>query len=164
FRSLRHLCDYLTEKTHILRGVRYIFTLSGRRIRSLNELEHTESYVISGSPHFQYLPYGNQERIQPISVPELRFGKNVNSTALKPLSPKFRSKFFNKPTNHFAPKEGRILTIINSREPSIVTRVLLNLRNTKSFEGVVKDLGQAVRLKNARRMFTPDGLELQSLV
>ncbi|RWS11636.1 echinoderm microtubule-associated protein-like CG42247 [Dinothrombium tinctorium] len=165
FKSLRHLCDYLTSKTNILRGVRYIFTLNGRRIQSLNELQHNSAYVISGTQNFQYLAYGQQERVQTLNLPESKLPKtSKNSIVLKPLSPKLKAKFFAKPETQFTPKEGRILTIVNSRDPSIVTRVLLNLRTPKSFDGIVRDLGQAVRIRNARRMFTPNGLEVGSLV
>ena len=67
-----------------------------------------------------------------------------------------------RPTKAILYKEGRIITIINNKDHSVRSRVLLNLRTPKAFEEIVKDLGQAVRMRNAKRMFTVSGQEVKT--
>lgn len=40
--------------------------------------------------------------------------------------------------------------------------MLLNLRTTQPFEEVLEDLGQVLKMNNARRMFTVSGQEVRS--
>ena len=58
--------------------------------------------------------------------------------------------------------EGRVIKIINYHDESINERVLLNLRTSQSFDDVIEDLGNVVKLKHADRMYTEEGFEVKS--
>lgn len=49
--------------------------------------------------------------------------------------------------------KGKVVTIINRKLPLKSSRVLLNLRSARTFEHVVKDLGESVSLPMARSKF-----------
>ena len=167
FRTMDQLCAYLTDKIAIANGVQYIFTTNGQRVLTLNELEHGMSYVVSGIKNFQNYPYGQLNRLKQIGA----YAQGVNHKSkvvreddlklLRPLSSKFNTVYhnINQPINT-SYKEGRIITIVNNKDHKIRSRVLLNLKSPKSFDIIVKDLGQAVRIKNAKRMFTASGHEV----
>lgn len=169
FRNFDILCDYLTSKTNIPYGVRYIFTLNGEPIHELHQLQHNASYVVSGVRQFQFLPYGQQDAMRKphISLNSLVNGINREDLKLlRPLTPqnKFNiyEKFPLKAPGHTLTfgHDGKIVTVINSKEPELSSRVLLNLRNPSTFEIVLRDLGQAVQLPNAKKMFTAKGREV----
>lgn len=61
FSNMGALNDYLTARANIPNGARYIFSLDGRRITRLEQLEHDGLYVVSGSRNFENLPYGQQK-------------------------------------------------------------------------------------------------------
>lgn len=56
--------------------------------------------------------------------------------------------------------KGKVVTIINRKLPAKSSRVLLNLRSARTFEHVVKDLGESVSLPKARILLTPFGNEV----
>ena len=56
--------------------------------------------------------------------------------------------------------KGKVVTIINRKLPAKSSRVLLNLRSARTFEHVVKDLGESVSLPMARILLTPFGNEV----
>ena len=170
FRTMEQLCTYLTEKTKIANGVQYIFTTNGERILTLNELEHSQSYVVSGIKNFQRFPYGQMNKLKNLGLYSQPLNNNITRSVreddlklLRPLSSKFNTVYhnINQPINT-SYKEGRIITIVNNRDHKLRSRVLLNLKSPKSFDIIVKDLGQAVRIKNAKRMFTASGHEVRT--
>lgn len=58
-------------------------------------------------------------------------------------------------------RESCVVTVVNKREPAKRSRVLLNLKTKQSWEDVIKDMGQAIGMKNrASRMLTPWGEEV----
>lgn len=59
--------------------------------------------------------------------------------------------------------KGKVVTIINRKLPAKSSRVLLNLRSARTFEHVVKDLGESVSLPMARILLTPFGNEVRSI-
>ncbi|CAG2109261.1 unnamed protein product [Medioppia subpectinata] len=174
FRTMEQLCTYLTDKIKIANGVQYIFTTTGQRVLTLNELEHGQSYVVSGSKNFHSLsniPYGqNNNRHKPNAITFNAFNEKTRAfkeddlKLLRPLSSKFNTVYhnINQPINT-SYREGRIITIVNNKDHKLRSRVLLNLKSPKSFDIILKDLGQAVRIKNAKRMFTASGHEVRSV-
>lgn len=171
FRTMEQFCSYLTEKVNVANGVQYIFTTNGQRVVTLNELEHGISYVVSGIKTFQRYPYGQINKLKQIGG----YSQGINNRSkavreedlklLRPLSSKFNTVYHNinnQPINT-SYKEGRIITIVNNKDHKLRSRVLLNLKSPKSFDIIVKDLGQAVRIKNAKRMFTASGHEVNHI-
>lgn len=55
-------------------------------------------------------------------------------------------------------RESSVVTVVNKKEPAKRSRVLLNLKTKQSWEDVVRDMGQAIGMKNrASKMLTPWG-------
>lgn len=129
FKNFDSLCDYLTEKTQVPLGVRYIFTVDGDRVDYIDQLQHGQTYVVSGVSKFHPLPYGQDAQREPF-VDEKSFIPGVSREDLKLLKPpspaiKFsileglESRLRGAPSsykNGFGP-EGKIVTIINKRNP-----------------------------------------------
>ncbi|KAE8743682.1 hypothetical protein FOCC_FOCC010723 [Frankliniella occidentalis] len=60
------------------------------------------------------------------------------------------------------PSSGRVIRIIHGDNHNIQCRVLLNLRTSQPFEEVVEDLGQVLKMNNAKKMQTVHGQEVRS--
>lgn len=169
FSTFDQLCQFLTEKSQLLNGVQYIFTLNGKRVNTLEELEHDQSYVISGTKYFQAYPYGlikpSGPRISKISD-RYKFFREEDLRLLRPLSSKYNNVYAS--SNRLPPlpardnRDNRVVTVVNNRNHSIVSKVFLNLRTPKSFELLLRDLGQAVQLQHPKRMFTSSGQRVRN--
>ena len=60
-------------------------------------------------------------------------------------------------------RESCVVTVVNKKEPAKRSRVLLNLKTKQNWEEVIKDMGQAIGMKNrASRMMTPWGEEVST--
>lgn len=168
FHSFEQLCQFLTDKSQLLNGVQYIFTTNGRRVVTMAELEHGQSYVISGSKNFWPHPYGivklQAPRISKISN-RYKFVREDDLRLLRPLSSKYNNVYAN--ANHVTVPhsngDNRIVTIVNNQDHAISCKVILNLKTPKSFDNLLRDLGQAVRMNLPRRMFASSGLEVGML-
>lgn len=175
FVSLDTLCDYLTQRMNIPHGVRYIFSLTGRKITHLDDLLDGYSYVVSGTKNFQEMAYGQSGRMRASMVSRAHLPLSIRREDLKlyrPLSP--QDQRYGKDWRLRSPKnlrsrslptqnEGKTITVVDSQNPTVFSRVLLNLRTTQSFEEIVQDLGQAVRLPQAKRLYNQTGDEVRIL-
>lgn len=171
FKSLNNLYDYLTQKTNLPQGVRYIYTLDGSRIKDLRELEDGKSYVVSSTKHFQNVPYGQEKRLR-TAAPVKSFApvgfREDDLKLLRPVKPEDKIHSKNTPYrgsgSHSLPGEqdSRIIRVINNKEQGVQSRILLNLRTVQPFEKVVEDLGETVKLKNASKMLTSWQQEVRS--
>ena len=56
-KDLDTLCDILTNRINLPRGVRYIFTMDGLPVEKLDDLEHERHYVVSSTKKFKVTPY-----------------------------------------------------------------------------------------------------------
>lgn len=176
FPDLDHLMDHLTSRCaemhrEIQNGVRYIFTVTGKMILRLEELEHGQNYVISGVKQFQFLPYGQLEHSQSDSSNSVKSynGFDRKRDPLKMLDQKSRSNDVLGSLMHGMHREEallnlgteiKVVTLVNSRHPSVRSRVILNLRTPKSFESVLRDLGDAVQLLNPQKLLNEKGQEV----
>lgn len=163
FTSFDQLCEYLTEKSQLINGVQYIFTLNGKRVLTLDELEHGQSYVISGTKNFQAYPYGlikpSVPRISKISN-QYKFFREEDLRLLRPLSSKYNNIYTT--SSQLSPisstsRDNRVITVINNQNHNLVSKVFLNLKSPKSFELLLRDLGHAVKVRCPKRMFTASG-------
>lgn len=169
FVTLDSLCDYLTQRMNIPHGVRYIFSLTGRKISDLDDLLDGYSYVVSGTKAFQELAYGQSNRMRAAVVSRAHLPLTIRKEDLKlyrPVSPltsqvwrvrtpkNLRSRSL--PTQN----EGKTITVVNSQNPTVFSRVLLNMRTTQTFEEIVEDLGQAIKLPQATRIYNQMGDEV----
>ncbi|XP_042907818.1 echinoderm microtubule-associated protein-like CG42247 [Parasteatoda tepidariorum] len=169
FVSLDSLCDYLTQRMNIPHGVRFIFSLTGRRVNDLNDLLDGYSYVVSGTKNFQELAYGQSNRMRAAMVSRAHLPLPIRKEDLKlyrPISPNkvFRVRTPKNLRSRSLPiqNEGKTITIVNSQNPTVFSRILLNLRTTQSFEEIVEDLGQAIKLPQAKKIYNQMGDEVRS--
>lgn len=169
FVTLDSLRDYLTQRMNIPHGVRYIFSLTGRKIGDLEDLLDGYSYVVSGTKGFQELAYGQSGRMRsnavlsrahlPLAIrkEDLKLYRPVSPQVWRVRTPKnLRSRSL--PTQN----EGKTITVVNSQNPTVFSRVLLNMRTTQTFEEIVGDLGQAIKLPQATRIYNQMGDEVRS--
>ena len=173
FKTFDLLCDYLTNRTKVPYGVRFIFTLNGEQVTSLEQLQHNQSYVVSGVKQYQFLPYGQQDALRrphQIASSLVNGIKREDLKLLRPLSPQAKFNIYDKfplKTQNLANtsfvRDGKIVTVINGNDHDLKSRVLLNMKNPGSFEVVLRDLGQAVQMNNPHKMFTAKGREVSHL-
>ena len=58
--------------------------------------------------------------------------------------------------------DGKVIKIVNNEDTAVSEKVLLNLRTSQTFEEVVRDLGQVLKIQGADRMYTLAGAEVRS--
>ncbi|XP_076041136.1 doublecortin-domain-containing echinoderm-microtubule-associated protein isoform X3 [Oratosquilla oratoria] len=170
--NMEALCDKITDRIGLARGARYIFGLDGRRRYRIEELEDGHSYVASSDRKFVNLAYGKQrpDWNSPSVVPD-----RSNGVRSRPSSPIVRelpngsgggkksSADSNKSGNSKpGSREGRTIKIINNLDHSQERSVLVNMKTIQSWEDVVADLGQVLKMKGTLHMYTAWGQEVKS--
>ncbi|XP_064459504.1 echinoderm microtubule-associated protein-like CG42247 [Ornithodoros turicata] len=159
FRSIENLYDYLSQRLNVSNGVRFIFTTDGKKIGALDELEDGVAYVASGTKAMVPMAYGQLSRgralqddpriIQPVGNRGVLGRRNGWSrTSSQPGSGGRDST--------------RVITVVNSADSDISSRVLLNLKTEQTFEDVLRDFGDALKMKEVRIMMTPKGEVVRS--
>ncbi|KAF5286607.1 hypothetical protein FQR65_LT12516 [Abscondita terminalis] len=154
----RALDSLLTELTNILMksvtlpsGVRTIFSMDGRKILGLDELEDGKEYVCSGlGESFKKIDYTKIEV------------KNKRLSTSKSITPPI------PPTRFYFQDcvRPRIVTLIrNGIKPRKVLRLLLNKRNASSLEQTFSALTEAAQLDSGavRKVFSLSGQPINSL-
>ncbi|XP_035225029.1 echinoderm microtubule-associated protein-like CG42247 isoform X2 [Stegodyphus dumicola] len=163
FHNLAGFCDYLSQRLKIPQGVRYMFDLKGQLITELHELTDGNSYVASGTKTFKDASYGKLARLQTGQAPV-----KPNPAPLRPedmlLYRQHQDVKDPSPEGWSLPgsRESCVVTVVNRKEPSRRSRVLLNLKTKQSWEDVLRDMGQAVGINRVTRMLTPWGEEVRS--
>ena len=194
FQIFQKLLDHLTERTKL--PIKFVFNIDGKRLSSVDELEHSMIYICSSTSKFYNAQYGskairsnfrttNFSDIRPFLRPLSSKNKyNNRSTGTNSYNSynSSDSSLENKSLNGVIKKandeslllnerkseqikgakfiKGKVVTIINRKLPAKSSRVLLNLRSARTFEHVVKDLGESVSLPLARILLTPFGNEV----
>lgn len=154
FRSFDSLTADLTrllvDNVTLPSGVRTIYSMDGRKITNLDDLEDGKSYVCSGKGEtFKKIPYTKTE------VTRTKRKKVVQSASPQPRVV--------LPPDCVRP---RIVTLIrNGIKPRKVVRLLLNKRNSSSMDQVLSSLTDAARLDSGavRKVFTISGQSVISL-
>ncbi|XP_077396373.1 serine/threonine-protein kinase DCLK1-like [Festucalex cinctus] len=160
FRSVEALLADLTrslsDNVNLPQGVRTIYSIDGTaRITSMEQLVEGESYVCASFEPFKKVDY--TQNVNPnwcagarTGVPSPRDPPSLGSG--RAGSPETReSKDFIKP---------KLVTIVRSGvKPRKAVRVLLNKKTAYSFEQVMTDITDAVKLDSGavKRLFTVDG-------
>lgn len=158
FRTLDSLLVDLTDsplcdKNILPNGVRHIFTLDGsKKVSNLYQLEEGESYVCASTDVFKKLDYIKSENPN----------WNVNA---KPKDDPLAASFglIGDSKDYIKPK---LITVIrNGLKPRKAVRVLLNKKTAHSFEQVLNDVTEAIKLDSGivRKIFTVDGQQVNSL-
>ncbi|XP_047247721.1 serine/threonine-protein kinase DCLK1-like isoform X2 [Girardinichthys multiradiatus] len=159
FRSLDTLLADLTrclsDNVNLPQGVRTIYTVDGAtRITNIDQLEEGESYVCASIEPFKKLDYTKNVNpnwaVGARTAGSLRDPSSLGSAMAG--SPETReTKDFIKP---------KLVTIVRSGvKPRKAVRVLLNKKTAHSFEQVMSDITDAIKLDSGvvKRLYTVDG-------
>ncbi|XP_056418799.1 serine/threonine-protein kinase DCLK2 isoform X2 [Hyla sarda] len=161
FRSLDALLIELTrslsDNVSLPQGVRCIYTLDGtKKITSLEELQEGESYVCASNESYRKVDYNRN--ISPNWSVNVRTGSGRSLSSLISLKNEMKeSKDFIKP---------KLVTVIRSGvKPRKAVRILLNKKTAHSFEQVLADITDAIKLDSGvvKRLCTLDGKQITCL-
>ncbi|XP_028258890.1 serine/threonine-protein kinase DCLK2 isoform X2 [Parambassis ranga] len=162
FRSLDALLMELTrslsDNVNLPQGVRSLYTLDGgRKISSLEELVEGESYVCASNEPFRRVDY--TKNVNPNWSVGSKTGTSRSLPSLIPLKNELQreSKDFIKP---------KLVTVIRSGvKPRKAVRILLNKKTAHSFEQVLTDITDAIKLDSGavRRLYTLEGRQITCL-
>uniref|UniRef100_A0A8C1D4G5 Serine/threonine-protein kinase DCLK2 n=1 Tax=Cyprinus carpio carpio TaxID=630221 RepID=A0A8C1D4G5_CYPCA len=165
FRSLDALLAELTralaDNLHLPQGVRTIYSVDGaRKIASLEEIVEGESYVCASNEPYRKVEY--TKNVNPNwgsrlagAGPVLGAGPVGGAGRQGPQS--------REPKDFIKPK---LVTVIRSGvKPRKAVRILLNKKTAHSFEQVLADITEAIKLDSGvvKRLYTLDGKQLSSL-
>ncbi|KAI3373600.1 hypothetical protein L3Q82_022195 [Scortum barcoo] len=156
---LADLTRSLSDHINLPQGVRFIFTIDGsRKISTLDELEEGESYVCASENFYKKVDY--TKNVNPnwsVNVKASASQKNMQSLAAKAACEPKESKDFVRP---------KLVTVMRSGvKPRKAVRVLLNKKTAHSFEQVLTDITEAIKLESGvvKRIYTLDGKQVTCL-
>ncbi|KAJ8281130.1 hypothetical protein GJAV_G00063870 [Gymnothorax javanicus] len=161
FRSLDALLMELTrslsDNVNLPQGVRSIYSVDGtRKITSLDELVEGESYVCASNEPYRRVDY--TKNINPNWSVTVKTGASRSLPSLAPSRVELReSKDFIKP---------KLVTVIRGGvKPRKAVRVLLNKKTAHSFEQVLSDITDAIKLDTGvvKRLYTLEGKQVTCL-
>uniref|UniRef100_A0A8C5GIU1 Serine/threonine-protein kinase DCLK2 n=1 Tax=Gouania willdenowi TaxID=441366 RepID=A0A8C5GIU1_GOUWI len=146
---LMELTKSLSDNLHLPQGVRTIYTIDGsKKITSMDELVEGECYVCASNEPFRKVDYTK------ISIPSWKPGA---TSGLGSSAEGRESKEFIKP---------KLVTVIRSGvKPRKAVRILLNKKTAHSFDQVLADITEAIKLDSGavKRLYTLDGKQLTCL-
>lgn len=180
YRSFESLVEDLTRlmEDRISGAVRNIYTTAGKRIASLDDIEDgLECVCLCNKETFKKLEYAPQPNKQANRLSRhLRAGSpHINGSGSSSLLASSSSPYTNgggsATTTSATPSVAqcvhpRIVTLIrNGTKPRKVLRLLLNKRNSPSFDHVLTAITQCVKLDSGcvRKVFTLGGTAVQQL-
>ncbi|XP_050960641.1 serine/threonine-protein kinase DCLK2-like isoform X2 [Labeo rohita] len=170
FRSLDALLAELTralaDNLHLPQGVRNIYSVDGaKKITSLEDLVEGESYVCASNEPYRKVDY--TKNVNPnwgsrLAGAGLIAGPAPVGGAVRP-GPQ-RAAGESRETKDFI--KPKLVTVIRSGvKPRKAVRILLNKKTAHSFDQVLADITEAIKLDSGvvKRLYTLDGKQLTSL-
>ncbi|XP_068798365.1 serine/threonine-protein kinase DCLK2 isoform X2 [Struthio camelus] len=154
---LAELTRSLSDNVNLPQGVRTIYTIDGsRKLTSLDELVEGESYVCASNEPYRKVDY--TKNVNPNWCVNIRTGSTRSLTSLTATKSEVKeSKDFIKP---------KLVTVIRSGvKPRKAVRILLNKKTAHSFEQVLTDITEAIKLDSGivKRLCTLDGKQVTCL-
>ncbi|XP_034298608.1 serine/threonine-protein kinase DCLK2 isoform X2 [Pantherophis guttatus] len=154
---LVELTRSLSDNVNLPQGVRAIYTVDGsRKLTSLEELVDGESYVCASNEPFRKVDY--TKNVNPNWSVNIKSGSSRSFTSLTSAKSEIReSKDFIKP---------KLVTVIRSGvKPRKAVRILLNKKTAHSFDQVLTDITEAIKLDSGivKRICTLDGKQVTCL-
>ena len=157
FRTFESLLAELTtsplgDKTILPKGVRHIFSIDGsRKITEIDQLEEDESYVCASVNMFKRVDYPRSRNPS--------WGMNVGGKQQKRDDFRGSSSSIevDDVRDFIYPK---LVTVVASgSKPRKAVRILLNRKTAHSFEQVMRDITEAIKLDSGavRKIFTVGG-------
>lgn len=160
YRSFDSLASDLTRalvsSVTLPNGVRAIYTMDGRKVQSVSDLEDGKCYVVSGQGEiFKKVEYSSSK---------VRRGSSLSGL---PQSPAATGTGTGRQTSAIPLcVKARIVTLIrHGTKPRKVLRLLLNKRNAPSLEHAMEAITEAVKLDSGavRKVYTLSGQQVTSL-
>ncbi|XP_062341265.1 neuronal migration protein doublecortin-like isoform X1 [Osmerus eperlanus] len=156
---LADLTRSLSDHINLPQGVRFIFSIDGlRKIVSMDELEEGESYVCASENFYKKVDY--TKNVNPnwsVNVKASASQKNLQSLASKATGEAREGKEFVRP---------KLVTVMRSGvKPRKAVRVLLNKKTAHSFDQVLTDITDAIKLESGvvKKIYTLDGKQVTCL-
>ncbi|XP_036047164.1 serine/threonine-protein kinase DCLK2 isoform X5 [Onychomys torridus] len=153
---LMELTRSLSDNVNLPQGVRTIYTIDGsRKVTSLDELLEGESYVCASNEPFRKVDY--TKNVNPNWSVNIKGGTTRALAVASVKSEVKESKDFIKP---------KLVTVIRSGvKPRKAVRILLNKKTAHSFEQVLTDITDAIKLDSGvvKRLCTLDGKQVTCL-
>ncbi|KFO64884.1 Serine/threonine-protein kinase DCLK2, partial [Corvus brachyrhynchos] len=154
---LVELTRSLSDNVNLPQGVRTIYTIDGsKKLTSLDELVEGESYVCASNEPYRKVDY--TKNVNPNWCVNIRTGSSRSLTSLTSTRSEVKeSKDFIKP---------KLVTVIRSGvKPRKAVRILLNKKTAHSFEQVLNDITEAIKLDSGvvKRLCTLDGKQVTCL-
>lgn len=156
YRSFDSLASDLTRalvsNVTLPNGVRTIYTMNGRKVQSVSDLEDGKCYVVSGQGEmFKKVEYSSSK---------VRRGSSLSGLPQSPASTGRQISVIPLCV------KARIVTLIrHGTKPRKVLRLLLNKRNAPSLEHAMEAITEAVKLDTGavRKVYTLSGHHITSL-
>ncbi|XP_033227090.1 serine/threonine-protein kinase GA29083 isoform X2 [Belonocnema kinseyi] len=156
YRSFDSLASDLTRalvsSVTLPSGVRAIYTMDGRKVQTVGDLEDGKCYVVSGQGEmFKKVEYSSSK---------VRRGSSLSGL---PQSPAGTGRQISAIPGCV---KAKIITLIrNGTKPRRVVRLLLNKRNAPSLEHVLEAITEAVKLDSGavRKVYSLSGQQINSL-
>ncbi|KAI4813534.1 hypothetical protein KUCAC02_002773 [Chaenocephalus aceratus] len=153
---LADLTRSLSDHINLPQGVRFIFTVDGdRKICSMDELEEGESYVCASENVYKKVDY--TKNVNP------NWSVNVKASAKNLQAFGARGGNGGEGKDFVRPK---LVTVMRSGvKPRKAVRVLLNKKTAHSFDQVLTDITEAIKLESGavKRIYTLDGKQVTCL-
>uniref|UniRef100_A0A452ITK4 Uncharacterized protein n=1 Tax=Gopherus agassizii TaxID=38772 RepID=A0A452ITK4_9SAUR len=154
---LIELTRSLSDNVNLPQGVRTIYTIDGsRKLTSLEELVEGESYVCASSEPYRKVDY--TKNVNP------NWSVNVKTESARSLTSLTSMKSEVKENKDFI--KPKLVTVIRSGvKPRKAVRILLNKKTAHSFEQVLTDITEAIKLDSGivKRLVTLDGKQVTCL-
>uniref|UniRef100_A0AAZ3RQX4 non-specific serine/threonine protein kinase n=1 Tax=Oncorhynchus tshawytscha TaxID=74940 RepID=A0AAZ3RQX4_ONCTS len=162
FRSLDALLIELTrslsDNVNLPQGVRSIYTVDGtKKISSLDELVEGESYVCASNEPYRRVDY--TKNVNPNWSVGIKAGQSRSLSSLSTLvKGELQRSEASLGTRDFI--KPKLVTVIRSGvKPRKAVRILLNKKTAHSFEQVLTDITDAIKLDSGavKRLYTLEG-------
>ncbi|CAL8399763.1 unnamed protein product [Boreogadus saida] len=154
---LADLTRSLSDHTNLPQGVRFIFSIDGmRKIVTIDDLEEGESYVCASENAYKPLDY--TKTVNP------NWSVNVKASASQKISLAAKASLGGPEGKDFV--RPKLVTVMRSGvKPRKAVRVLLNKKTAHSFEQVLTDITEAIKLESGavKRIYTLGGKQVTRL-
>ncbi|XP_032878800.1 serine/threonine-protein kinase DCLK1 isoform X2 [Amblyraja radiata] len=158
---LADLTRTLSDNVNLPQGVRVIYTIDGlRKVSSLEELVTGESYVCASVEPYRKVDY--TKNVNPNWSVNVK-ASGANRTPV-PISSSKAAPFETRESKDYI--RPKLVTIIRSGvKPRKAVRILLNKKTAHSFDQVLTDITDAIKLDSGavKRLYTLDGKQVMCL-
>uniref|UniRef100_A0A3P9A2E0 non-specific serine/threonine protein kinase n=1 Tax=Esox lucius TaxID=8010 RepID=A0A3P9A2E0_ESOLU len=159
---LKELTRSLSDNVNLPQGVRSIYTVDGsKKISSLEELAEGESYVCASNEPYRHLDY--TKNVNPNWSVGIKAGQSGSLSSLSILvKGELQRSEASLGTRDFI--KPKLVTVIRSGvKPRKAVRILLNKKTAHSFEQVLTDITDAIKLDSGavKRLYTLKGKQVR---